>query len=457
MSRFIERSEMPVSADALFAWHARPGAFERLIPPWEHLELVRREGDGLDPGAQVELRLKQGPVRFTWVAEHTACEPGRSFRDEQIKGPFSRWRHTHRFLPIDEGHSTLEDDVEYALPLGRLGHAVADAGVRQRLARTFGFRHARTRDDLRRHALAGDRRLRIAITGASGLIGRTLVPFLTTGGHEVLRLVRREARATDEIAWQPETGDLDADRLEGLDAVIHLCGENLADGRWTDARKARIRDSRVESTRLLARTLAALERRPAVLVSMSATGFYGDRPGELVDEGADAGQGFLAEVCSAWEAAAAPAADVGIRVVHPRLGVVLSPRGGALARLLPVVRAGVGGRVGPGRQPMSWIALDDAIGALHFLLFSDLAGPVNVVAPDPVTNAELVAALASALDRPAWIPLPAAAVRLAFGEMGEALLLQGARVQPRRLLTAGFEFLAPDLEAALAHELGRSP
>ncbi len=435
--------------------HARPGAFERLAPPWQTIRVVERTG-GITDGSRLVMEMRLGPFRQRWVARHSGYVEGREFTDEQVSGPFAAWRHTHRVLPDGERASVLEDTITYALPFAPLGPLVGGGGVERMLDRLFQFRHARTRDDLARHAAVAARgSLRIAVTGASGLVGRQLTAFLTTGGHTVLPLVRRVPRpGTDEIAWNPATGHIDAARLEGVDAVVHLSGEPVAT-RWTPARKAAIRASRIDSTALLATTLARLARPPRVLLSASAIGFYGDRGETPVDEASPAGTGFLAEVCQAWEAAAAPAAAAGIRVVHPRIGVVLAGQGGALATMALPFQLGLGGVVGDGRQMMSWIALDDLVGMLHHLVFADdVHGPVNATAPDPVGNVAFVRTLGTVLHRPTLLPLPTAAVRLLFGEMGEEVLLAGARVLPRVAEAAGFRFLHADLAQAMRDELG---
>ena len=297
--------------------------------------------------------------------------------------------------------------------------------------------------------------MKILITGSSGLIGSALTLSLAAGGDSVTRLVRPGTRpAAAEIVWDPAAGRLDLTSIEGFDAVVHLAGENIAGGRWTPARKQLLRDSRVKSTRLLAGALAALSRPPRVLLSASATGFYGNRGDEAVTETSTPGSGFLAEVCREWEAATEPASAKRIRVVNLRFGVVLSAKGGALAKMLPPFKAGLGGPVGSGRQFMSWIALDDAIGAIRSLLNTDsLAGPVNVVAPESVTNRKFARTLGRVLGRPALLPMPAFAVRLVFGEMGDELLLASARVRPARLEESGYRFLYPELEGALGHIL----
>jgi uncharacterized protein (TIGR01777 family) len=284
-----------------------------------------------------------------------------------------------------------------------------------------------------------------------------LLPFLTGGGHRLTRLVRSTATAgAAEIEWNPQAGQLEPGDLEGLDGLVHLAGENIAAGRWTAGQKARIRDSRVNSTRLLSETLAQLSRPPKVLVCASAIGFYGDRGTDLMSEDSPAGGGFLAEVCEAWEAASQPARDAGIRTVLLRIGVVLSPAGGALAKMLLPFRLGAGGVIGTGDQYWSWIGLDDVVGAIHHALISDtLEGAVNAVAPQPVTNREFTKILGRVLSRPTLVPLPGFAARLALGEMADALLLASTRVEPVRLLASGYTFRHPKLEGALRHCLGK--
>jgi len=295
----------------------------------------------------------------------------------------------------------------------------------------------------------------IAVTGSSGLIGTALVDALQAEGQNVRRMVRRPTEdARHEIRWDPAGGTMDAAHLSGIDAVVHLAGEGLAAHRWNDSVKRKIRGSRVDGTRLLCETLASLSVKPAVLVSASAVGYYGDRGEELVDESSPPGGGFLADVCQQWEAATHPARDADIRVVNLRTGVVLSTRGGALAQMLMPFRLGVGGVIGSGQQYISWIALDDLVRVIQFTLHAAaLCGPVNAVAPEPVTNREFTKTLGRILGRPTVLPMPASAARLAFGEMADEMLLGGARVEPRVLSTAGFNFKYPQLEPALRDEL----
>jgi hypothetical protein len=297
--------------------------------------------------------------------------------------------------------------------------------------------------------------MKVAVTGSSGLIGGALVPFLRASGHDVLRLVRRETRALDEARWEPETGAVFGAALEGVDAVVHLAGENIAAGRWTAAKKARLRSSRVGPTRRLAETLAGLPLRPQLLVSASALGYYGHRGDAWVSEDDPPADDFLARLSVEWERATEPAAAAGIRVAHLRTGIVLSPAGGALAKMLLPFRLGLGGVVGPGTQYVSWIAIDDHVGAIgHLLARSDVAGPLNLAAPQPVTNAELAKTLGRVLHRPTILPVPAFALRLLLGEMAEEVL-GSTRLRPQRLLASGYSFRFPELEGALRHVLGR--
>ncbi len=457
MPKFTVKSRIDAPAGEVFDWHARPGALLRLNPPWERLKVLSHTGLGIMDGARVELAMRIGPFTRRWLALHENYVVGRQFGDRQLVGPFHQWVHLRRFVPVGEAACEYVEEIDYTLPTGRLAQALVGGWVERRLAKMFAYRHAILGDDLLRHrTFPGLRQWTIAITGATGLIGARLGHFLSTGGHRVLRLVRRSTGQADEILWDPARGRLDPAALEGVDAVVHLAGENVARGRWTAERKARLQGSRVESTRLLCETLAGLRRPPRVLVVASAIGFYGDRGETWVDEDSSAGTGFLSELCQAWEAAAQPAARAGIRVVQLRIGIVMAGEGGALGGMLPAFRLGLGGRLGSGRQYLSWIEIDDLLGAIHFALGRDeLRGPVNATSPEPATNRDFTRTLARVLHRPVGPPAPGALLRLALGEMADAML-GGARVRPARLTAAGFHFLQPTLEAALRRQLGRA-
>ena len=303
--------------------------------------------------------------------------------------------------------------------------------------------------------------MKIVVTGSTGLIGTALVPALVARGHEVVRLVRQKAAGAvvgnvSESVWHPERGEVDAAALAGCDAAVHLAGENISEGRWTDEKKRRIIDSRRQGTRLIAETLARLTPRPRALVSASASGYYGDRGDEVLTEASATGKNFVAEVCREWESAAEPARAAGIRTVNLRFGIVLSGEGGALSKMLTPFKLGVGGKIGGGAQYYSWIAIDDAVGViLHALEDESLSGPVNTVSPQPLRNSEFTAVIGRVLGRPTIFPVPAFAARLAFGEMADELLLASTRVEPAKLRAAGFEFKHPTLEGALRHLLGK--
>ncbi len=441
---YVREVELPVSAAEAFAWHARPGALERLLPPWDDVRVLSRSG-GIENGARVELSVPAGPLRIKWLAEHRDVDPPHEFRDVSLRGPFPLWDHRHRFEPRGPDHCSLIDRIDYACPGGPLGRVFGARYVRRQLDRMFRYRHDTTAADLALHARHDDRpRMKVAVSGASGLIGSALRRLLTTGGHEVVGL-RRDAE-----------NRIDAAPADGADAVVHLAGENIASRRWTERQKQRIRDSRVEVTRWLCDDLQKLPNPPKSLLAASAVGFYGNRGDEPLRETSARGDGFLPEVCVGWEEAALTAREAGVRVATLRFGMILSPRGGALKLMLPAFRFGAGGRIGSGKQWMSWVTLDDAVSAIyHVLMNAPLSGPVNVVAPQPLSNAEFAKTLARVLHRPALAPVPACAAKTALGEMADDLLLSSQRVLPGVLEETGYLFRHADLETALRHLLGR--
>lgn len=459
---FEASTKVDVSRASLASWHSREGALERLVPGWSGvrvLQSVERMENGAVARLSVPLALG---FRSTIEAIHEEVREGESFVDRMTRGPFPLWRHRHGFEsgPANrDGSPTarLEDRIEYRLPFGPFGSlgALGAGLVRRQLTRMFRWRHERTRRDLQRHGELSGRPLLIAISGATGLVGSALSAFLTTGGHRVRRIVRRRTRP-DDVLWDVERGSIDHEALEGVDAVVHLAGDSIAT-RWTDAKKRSIRGSRVRGTDLLSRTLAGLKRPPSVLISASAIGYYGDRPDAIVTETSPRGSGFLADVCAEWEAAADPARAGGIRVVHPRIGMVLASAGGALRAMLTPFQLGLGGPIGHGRQGVSWIALDDLLASILFAIVKpSMDGVYNAVSLEPLPQRAFARVLGRVLRRPAFAPLPAFVVRALFGDMGRELLLAGAIVRPARLLEEGFRFDWPSLEPALRHELGRS-
>jgi uncharacterized protein len=296
--------------------------------------------------------------------------------------------------------------------------------------------------------------MNVLVSGATGLIGSALIPELEAGGHSVTRLTR-SPRSDEDVGWDPDAGTIEGD-LAGADIVVHLAGESIAEGRWTSEKKRRILESRQKGTRLMAEKIAGLPAPPSVMVSVSAIGYYGDRGNELLTEESEPGDLFLSRVCLEWEAAAEPAREAGVRVVHPRFGIVLSTEGGALGTTLPIFKLGGGGKIGSGKQYWSWVSLDDVVGAiLHAIETDALSGPVNVTAPDPPTNAEYTRVLGRVLNRPTFFTVPAPAARIALGGMADELLLASARVEPAKLEETGYEYRHPELEGALRNLVGK--
>ncbi len=437
-------SVVPHDIAEVYAWHGRPGAFERLVPPWQPVGL-EQQADALEDGSAV-LRFPGG---LRWVAEHdpSGYDPPYRFVDRLTSLPLApvlRWRHQHDFA-CEDGGTRVTDTVTTTLP--------------DRLLRPmFGYRHRQLYGDLAAHAsaaaISGGRLLTVAVTGTSGTVGSALVPFLTTGGHRVIRLVRRPARRPDERRWDPE--DPATDLLDGVDAVVHLAGAPIA-GRLDAAHREAVRDSRVGPTARLA-TLAA-RSGVEVFVSASAVGFYGpDRGDEELTEHSERGDGFLADVAVDWEdaALAAEAQAGGTRVVCLRSGVVLTPTGGLLRLQRPLFLAGLGGPIGSGDRWLPWIGLDDLLDIhLRALVDERLEGPVNAVAPDPVTDTAYARALGRALHRPARLRVPALGPRLLLGEAAaRELALTSQRVRPAALERVEHRYRYPDVEDALRHVLG---
>ncbi len=466
MPYFRHRTHLPFPPEEVFNWHLQPGAFERLTPPWAQVRVIEREG-GIDSGGRVLLGVKQGPVEVKWEVRHTDFKAGQLFRDEQVSGPFEKWVHSHHFIAADDGGCFMEDEIEWSAPFGSAGRLFAEGFIEKELERLFIFRHRRLKNDLTLHGRYNGKPLRVVLTGSSGLIGSALEDFLTSGGHEVRSLSRHpgsrqsggdpESPEAPALFWNPEKGELDPAVFQGVDAVVHLAGESLAALRWSEEKKEKILQSRREGTALISKTLAGMRSPPAVFVSASAVGFYGSRENDLVTEETGPGKGFLAMVCREWEGATMAARKKGIRVVNLRTGFVISPLGSGLGRMLAPFKAGLGGRIGSGRQYMSWIDLDDEVGLIHHALTRPgVSGPLNGTAPNPVPNATFTDTLGRILNRPTLLPLPSVAVKAMLGEMGVELLLKGARVLPKKAEETGYEFLFPLLEDSLRFQIGRA-
>ncbi len=443
---YTHSSVVDAPLEEVFAWHARPGAIRRLIPPWQPVKVVAEAGSLRD--GRAVLGLPAG-LRWTAAQQPGSYDPPRRFADELVTralGPLLRWTHVHEFSSESGGGTRVTDTVSSRVP-------------HRFMREMFAYRARQLEGDLASHRWAApnlNQPMTVAVTGSSGLIGSALCAFLTTGGHRVIRLVRGAATDEDQRTWNPDAPD--PGLLEGVDAVVHLAGESIA-GRFSPSHKEQIRRSRIGPTTQLAELAA--KARPGLrgFISASAIGYYGpDRGDEVLTETSAQGDGFLAEVVGDWEQATTPARDAGVRVVNIRTGVVQSSSGGALGLVRPLFAAGVGGRLGSGRQWTAWIALDDLLDVfLRALVDSNLDGPLNAVAPNPVRNVEYTATLARVLKRPAVIPVPAFGPRLLLGPEGaKELALASQRVEPRRLAEAGHRFRFPTLESALRHTLGRT-
>ncbi|MGK0185770.1 MAG: hypothetical protein ACI9R3_001551 [Verrucomicrobiales bacterium] len=457
MQTFRKSTTIAVPASELERWHFRPGAFQRLTPPWENVEVVEEPAEIVD-GSRAVIKTKVGPIAQKWVAEHRDCVPGKGFTDVQLKGPFTHWKHVHSFPAVDAQASTLSDSIDYKLPLGILGRVFGGGFVRTKLQRTFCYRHAVTKMDLERQASEPTgKSLTILVTGATGMVGTALESYLRMRGHQIRRVTRSPTRSTD-VRWDPAKGELDLQADAKIDAVVHLAGENVAGGRWNAARRKRILESRRQGTQLLSEKLASLDKPPAVMVSASGVNYYQAGTPAAVDETAARGEGFLADVCQVWESSTAAAEKAGIRVVHFRLGVILSPAGGALGKMLPAFQLGAAGRLGTGKQRVAWIAIDDVIDIIHRALLDDrYRGAINCVAPDIVTNMEFTQTLAKTLHRPAILPIPAIALQIAMGEqMADETLLADLAIAPGKLQSLDYPFRFPQLSSAFKYLLGRS-
>ncbi|WP_051283984.1 TIGR01777 family oxidoreductase [Desulforegula conservatrix] len=454
---FRYSSIMDAPKHELFSWHERDGALERLSPPWDPLKIIRK--GGISPGSITKMIMHEGPVPYRWTALHTDYEINSMFRDIQIHGPLKSWRHTHIFSDSSDGKCLLTDEIELEAPFSYLGDFLLEGKIRSKLTEIFRYRHELTTSDISRHMEFKKKHgtWKILISGASGLIGSNLAPFFTTGGHEVYKLVRRKPFNKNEIFWNPSEGIINSDELEGFDAIIHLAGENIGDSKWTPEKKKVFIESRTKGTALLAKALNTLKNPPKVFISASATGFYGDRGDIILSEKTSKGNLFISDLCDAWEKSASDNLKKSIRLVIARIGVVLTPEGGALSKMLPVFKAGFGGKTGNGNQYMAWISMDDVIGAIYHIMLNDsLTGKVNLVAPEPVTNKMLVEVLSKILKRPAFTDIPEIILKAAFGQMADEILLASSRVIPSKLLGSGYVFLKPDLETALRHTLGRT-
>lgn len=484
MMSFDFETLLQLPRDEVFAWFAHDGALVRLWPPFAGS--IRQEpSDGLNPGSEAIMSVAApgalglaasalaatvlSPIRpeVRWLARHIQLDPGWSFTDMMVSGPFRSWHHRHSFADLGEG-TIMRDAIAYDPP-APLANRCGQALITKELERIFAYRGRQVADDLEFQRTMNGPRLTVAVTGASGLIGTQLCALLETGGHRVLRIVRRPVRGTEEIFWDPEASTIDQSALEPCDAVVHLAGHPIG-GRFSPENKRRILDSRRNGTALIAAALAniASDGKVRTLVASSAIGYYGAQPHaaerahnlpiQPLTEDAPAGTDFLAQVCRAWEHECLVAARAGVRVTNIRTGLVLTPNGGLLARFLPLYLAGIGGPLG-NEQWQSWVGIDDIVSIIAYaVLNQSVEGPVNAVSPHPVTAAEFAATLGRVLHRPSALPVPAFIPQVLMGTEG-ARVLAGAdqRLSSSRIEKLGYQFRHRHLETQLRHVLGREP
>lgn len=457
---FVRKTTIHAPVSTVFAWHAKDGAINRLTPPWAPVSLVSKKGRGIDKGVDVTFKIKRFGVPMTWQARHIDYKENAMFRDAQVKGPFAGWEHTHLFHEKSKDLTVMEDQVRFRLPFGIFSLPFYKYAQRQ-LERIFFYRHQVLKYDME-NRVGQIQKQRILISGGSGTMGKPLVSFLKTCGHDVIRLVREPLlrdlsdQSEDVLFWDPYKNILDMDAAGPVDAVINLNGVDITSQRWNRRQRARILDSRVISTRVLVEKMKYMAHPPSTFISASAIGFYGDGGHSRLTEENGPEDCFISRVCRQWEDASLGARQAGIRTVNLRTGVVLTPAGGALERMYLPFLMGLGTRLSHGRQYMSWIGIEDVLGSiLHILENKEISGPVNLTAPEPVTNGEFTRTLARVLGRPAPFVLPEALVLALWGDMGRETLLASLRVMPEKLIKSGYCFVHPRLETALGHVLGR--
>jgi uncharacterized protein (TIGR01777 family) len=458
---------IPCNINTLFDYHTRNGALERLVPPWSGLEIIDHTG-GINNDDNSIFRIKLGPITFKWVAKHFGYIHNLQFQDKMIKGPFKKWIHTHSFIPQDQNQCIIEDKIDYMPRFGKIGSKIIQKRIQNYLNQLFIYRERILVNDTILEKMTREKGKNILITGSHGLIGSSLIPLLTNiGGHKITRLVRKinnnntySSPTTNKenkksIFWYPEYDKLDHNELEGFDIIIHLAGENIF-GRWTDIKKQRIFNSRVGSTKLLAKSLTKLSNPPSLLICASAIGYYGDRPNEYITEDSISGKGFLSEVCQKWEKATQDVTEIGIRVVNTRFGVVLTPKGGILQKLLSPFKLGLGITIGNKDQYISWVSIEDVIKSIFYSISNtSIKGPVNVVSPKPITNLEFSDTLKKIFNPKLSMSINQNIPKLIFGEMSKEVLSTNTYVIPKRLISTGYKFFNSELEDSLRFLLGK--
>lgn len=431
------------------------------------MNLIDQKG-GINNGAISVFRINVGPITFKWVAKHFGYIHNLQFQDKMIKGPFKKWVHTHSFISQGQNQCIIEDKIEYMPRFGKIGSKILQKRMQNYLNQLFLYRSRILVNDLFLEKITQEKGKRILISGSHGLIGSSLIPLLTSiGRHKISRLVRKvknnnmdllpETNKEDKktIFWDPQYNKLDPYELEGFDIIIHLAGENIF-GRWTDTKKQRIFDSRVGSTKLLSESLTKLSHPPSLLICASAIGYYGGRPNEYLTEDSNPGKGFLSEVCQKWEKATKEATEIGIRVVNTRFGVVLTPKGGILQKLLSPFKLGLGITIGNKDQYISWVSIEDVIKSIFYSITNtSIKGPINIVSPNPVTNLEFSDILKKIFNPKLSMSISQNIPKLIFGEMSKEVLSTNTYVIPKKLVSTDYKFFSSELEDSLRFLLGK--
>ncbi len=450
MKYFKKSMELNCDVNIVFNWHTRSGALERLNPPWEKVKIFCQEG--IYEGSVTKMKVYEGVIGIIWISKHIIFIKNKLFVDEQIKGPFKIWIHSHIFKKTEIDKCKVTDQIKYKMKFKPISN-LAEKRIDNKINKMFRYRHRILKQDIYFLKKYNLNKKNIAISGSSGLLGRYLTNFLSTQGHNVVPIVRRN-KTNNNIIFDYENKTLSS-CLSCSDVVIHFAGEPIGNGRWSKSKKEKIMKSRVEGTHFIAKQLANLKSPPKLLICASAIGYYGNRGDEILFEESKSGNDYISEVCNEWEKAAQPAADKGIRVVFLRIGVVLTPQGGALKKFLLPFKLGLGGHLGNGKQWMSWVLPDDVAGAvLHIIANDKIYGALNLVSPSPVRHSDFSKILAKVLNRPNVFNIPKKIVEMVFGQMGKELLLSSTRVMPDKLMKHGYDFMYPDLEKALQHITG---
>ncbi len=431
------------------------------------MDIIEQKG-GINNDDISIFQIKLGPITFKWVAKHFGYIHNRQFQDKMIKGPFKKWVHTHSFIPQGPNQCIIEDKIDYMPRFGKIGSKIIQKRIQHYLNQLFLYRSRILVNDTILEKMTQEKGKNILITGSHGLIGSSLIPLLTNiGRHKITRLVRKvnnnnmslrpgtKKEDKKSMFWYPEYDKLDHHELEGFDIIIHLAGENIF-GRWTDIKKQRIFDSRVGSTKFLSESLTKLSNPPSLLICASAIGYYGDRPNEYLTEDSIPGKGFLSEVCQKWENATKDASEIGIRVVNTRFGVVLTPKGGILQKLLSPFKLGLGITIGNKDQYISWVSIEDVIKSIFYSITNtSIKGPVNVVSPKPVTNLEFSDTLKKIYNPKLSVSINQNIPKLIFGEMSKEVLSTNTNVIPKKLVSTGYKFFNSELEDSLRFLLGK--